>query len=114
MNNTTLSQSVSDFSKKFSRFNDAGKTKPAIKMTPDAVLQKKINDVEADRRDRFLRQYNCYSNPVSQQIEEDETNIILRTISTKPHLSLMQVSVMKIQSLHLLKSQARYVKKGNM
>nr|WP_318681632.1 hypothetical protein [uncultured Treponema sp.] len=112
MNNKTLSQSVSDFSKKLSRFNDAGKTEPAIKMTPDAVLQKKINDVEADRRDRFLRQYNCYSNPVSQQIEEDETNIISAYNLYKAALELNASSCNENTKLASLKISSSLCEKG--
>lgn len=112
MDNKTLSQSVSDFSKKLSRFNDSGKSEPVMKMTSDAILQKRINDIEADRRERFLRQYKIYSNPVSQQIEEDETNIISAYNLYKAALELNSNSGSEGTKLASLKIASPLCEKG--
>lgn len=76
MNNKTLSHSVSDFSKKLSRFNESGKTELERPLSSDAKLQMRISDMETERRERFLQQYNSLKNPVSQQVEQDEENLI--------------------------------------
>lgn len=76
MDKKTLSQSVSDFSKRLSRFNDSGKYEPVRPLSSDARLQQRITDMESERRERFLQQYNSLKNPVSQQVEEDEANLI--------------------------------------
>lgn len=71
-----LSQSISDFSKQLSRFTEAQKTQREEPLTNDKKLQQRINDLETDRRERILQQYNVFNNPLSKQIEEDEGALV--------------------------------------
>ena len=72
MDKKTLSQSVSDFSKRLSRFNDSGKSEPVRPLSSDARLQQRITDMESERRERFLQQYNSLKRIVSPLCEKNE------------------------------------------
>lgn len=72
MEDKSLSKSISDFSKKLSRFNDSSTKEPVKPLSQNQRLQQKIDEVEALRKERIVKQYSVYANPVSQQIEEDE------------------------------------------
>lgn len=76
MDKSTLAQSVSEFSKKLSRLNESEKPVFSRIPTTEEKLQNRINEEEFLRRERIVRQYNAFSNPVSQQIEDDEQNLV--------------------------------------
>lgn len=76
MQNKSFSQAMSDFSKKLSRFTEAGNTTIEKPLTPDKRLQAAIHNMEQDRKSLIEKQYAAFVNPVSQQVEEDEENLL--------------------------------------
>lgn len=71
-----FSDTMLAFSKQFSKFKNSGREEPVKSETPNHKLQKQIDNFESDRKTRIERQYDSYKNPVSQQIEGDEENLI--------------------------------------
>ena len=67
---------ISSFSKKLSRFEEAEEKTFVKTERKDAALQKKINLSEEEKLERIKAQYGKYINPVSKEIEEDEEAVL--------------------------------------
>lgn len=76
MQNKSFSQTMSEFSKKLNRFTEAGNTKLEKPLSQDKRLEQTIHNMEQDRKNLIEKQYAAFSNPVSQQVEEDEENLL--------------------------------------
>lgn len=76
MHNKNLSQTISEFSKKLLRFNNAEKQELELPKSSEQILQTKINDFELERKERILKQINAYLNPINQELEDDENYLL--------------------------------------
>lgn len=71
-----ITQVISSFSKKLSRFEEAEDKAFVKPVSKDADLQKKINLSEEEKLERIKAQYEKYINPVSKEIEEDQESLL--------------------------------------
>lgn len=93
----SITDALSNFSKKLSRFEqaeDADFVKPVSK---DAPLQKKINLTEEEKLERIRAEYEKYVNPVSKEIEEDEESVLsaLRIFKAAKNAEQLEISQKK-------------------
>ncbi|WP_027728684.1 hypothetical protein [Treponema sp. C6A8] len=71
-----ITDALSNFSKKLSRFEEAEDKEFIKPVSKDAPLQKKINLTEEEKIARIKAQYEKYVNPVSKEVEEDEESVL--------------------------------------
>lgn len=67
---------ISKFSSTLSKFTSSGKKEIDVAPSKDTLIQKKIRSFESERREKIIRTYNEFKNPVTHDIEQDEENII--------------------------------------
>ena len=71
-----LAQSVAAFSKKFSRLNDEDKKLQQPPVSKEKLLQEEINRRESERTEELRRRFSDFMEPRTQDIEEDEENLM--------------------------------------
>ena len=71
-----LAKSVAAFSKKFTKLNDEDKAQKEAPVTKDKILQDQINLRESEREEELRRRFSDFTEPRTQDIEEDEENLI--------------------------------------
>lgn len=71
-----ITEAISSFSKKLSRFEEAEDKAFVKPESKDSVLQKKINLSQEEKLEKIKTEYEKYVNPVSKEIEEDEESVL--------------------------------------
>ena len=101
-----ITEALSNFSKKLSRFEEAQDKEFVKPQSKDAALQKKINLTEEEKIEKVKAQYEKYLNPVSREIEEDEEAVLsaLRIFKAAKNAEQTEVSQKKEKqtSIHQL------------
>ncbi|EID86036.1 hypothetical protein MSI_04680 [Treponema sp. JC4] len=101
-----ITEALSNFSKKLSRFEEAQDKEFVKPQSKDAALQKKINLTEEEKIEKIKAQYGKYLNPVSREIEEDEEAVLsaLRIFKAAKNAEQTEVSQKKEKqtSIHQL------------
>ena len=101
-----ITEALSNFSKKLSRFEEAQDKEFVRPQSKDAALQKKINLTEEEKIEKIKSQYEKYLNPVSREIEEDEEAVLsaLRIFKAAKNAEQTEVSQKKEKqtSIHQL------------
>ena len=72
----TAGAAVSDFSEKYSRAKLEGTAEDARIVSPLEPVQEKINDYENERIEKIQKQLLEFFEPLTQDIEEDEENLV--------------------------------------
>ena len=72
----SITDAISDFSKRLSRFEKAESAVFVKKERGDKILQTKINLSEEEKLEKIRAEYEKYINPVSKEIEEDEEAVL--------------------------------------
>ena len=101
-----ITEALSNFSKKLSRFEEAEAKEFVKPQSKDAALQKKINLSEEEKIERIKAEYEKYLNPVSREIEEDQESVLsaLRIFKAAKNAEQTEVSQKKEKqtSIHQL------------
>ena len=97
----SITDALSNFSKKLSRFEQAENAEFVKPVSKDAQLQKKINLTEEEKIEKIRLEYQKYVNPVSKEIEEDEEAVLsaLRIFKAAKSAELAEVSQKKGEGL---------------
>ena len=72
----SITDALSNFTKKLSRFEEAESAVFVKPESKDKELQKKINLSEEEKIEKIRSEYEKYLNPVSKEIEEDEEALL--------------------------------------
>ncbi len=75
-NAKTAGAAVSDFSEKYSRAKSEGSAEEVKIVSALEPVQEKINDYEKERIEKIKKQFMDFFNPLTQDIEEDEENLV--------------------------------------
>ena len=71
-----ITEAISNFSKKLSRFEEAGEKNIKRPFSPEKRLQEKINLSDEEKIEKIRQEFEKYKNPVSKEIEEDEEALL--------------------------------------
>ena len=71
-----LAQTVAAFSKKFAKLSDEDKELQEVPVSKEKLLQEQIKLRETEREEELRRRFNDFMEPRTQDIEEDEENLL--------------------------------------
>ncbi len=73
---TKISDTINAFTKKMSKLKNSSDNPQVLVSSENQKVQNLVTSLEEERCYKILKNYNLYKNPVNQQIEEDEENLL--------------------------------------
>lgn len=71
-----ITEAISNFSKKLSRFEEAGHKEIRKAVSAEKKLQQQINLSDEEKIEKIRQDFEKYINPLSREIEEDEETLL--------------------------------------